>query len=46
MIHHDSDFFYDINNTINEHNRRQNHYLSLLLNYFDIYFEVNKKVIL
>ena len=28
MIHHDSDVFYDIYNTINEHNRIQIHYLS------------------
>ena len=28
MIHQDSNLFYDICNTINEHNRRQTHYLS------------------
>ena len=37
-IHHDSDLFYDIYNTIHEHNRRQTHYFSSILNYFDIYF--------
>ena len=31
MIHHASDLFHDICNTINEHNRRQNHYLSIFL---------------
>ena len=36
MIHYNSDLFYDIYNTINEHNWRQTHYLSLILNYFDI----------
>ena len=30
MIHHDSDLFYNICNAINEHNLRQNHYLSLM----------------
>ena len=38
MIHHDSDLFYDIYNTIIEHNQRQSHYPSSILNYFDIYF--------
>ena len=37
MIHYDLDSFYDIFNTITEHNLRQNHYLSSILNYFDIY---------
>ena len=32
MIHHDWDLFYDIDNTITEHNQRQTHYLSLILN--------------
>ena len=27
MIHHDSSLFYDIYNTITEHNRRQTYYL-------------------
>ena len=36
MIHYNSDLFYDIYNTINEHNWRQTHYLSSILNYFDI----------
>ena len=36
-------FFNDIYNTIYEHNQRQTHYLSLVLNYFDIYFSVNYK---
>ena len=44
MIHHDFDLFYDIHNTINEHNQRQNHYFSLILNYFDIYFWLIQKV--
>ena len=38
MIHHDSDLFYDVYNTKNEHNKRQTHYLLSFLNYFDIYF--------
>ena len=46
MIQHDSELFHDIHNTINEHNQRQTHYLLLTLNYFDIYFSVNQKVIL
>ena len=28
MIHQDSDLFYDIDNSINEHSQRQTHYLS------------------
>ena len=37
MIHHDSDLFYDIYDTINEHNRRQAHCFSLnVTNSFDI----------
>ena len=36
--HHDSDLFYDIYNTINEHNRRQNYYRSLIPNLFVICF--------
>ena len=44
MIHHDLDLFYDIYNTINTHNWRKTHYLSLIPNYFDIYFYVNQKV--
>ena len=35
---YDLELFYDIDNTVNEHNRVQTHYLSLVLNYFDIYF--------
>ena len=31
MIHDNLDLFYDIYNTITEHNRRQNHYLSSIL---------------
>ena len=38
MIHHDLDFFHDIYNTINELNRTQTHYLSSILNHFNIYF--------
>ena len=43
MIHHNAELFYDIYNTINEHNRRQIHYLpSILANYFDInYIMIN-----
>ena len=37
-IHHDWDLFYDIYNTLTTHSQRQNHCLSLILNYFDIYF--------
>ena len=37
-IYHNTDFFYDICHTINEHNRKQTHYLSLIINHFDIYF--------
>ena len=43
MIHHNLDLFYDIYNTINENNQRQTHYLSLIPNYFDIYFYWIKK---
>ena len=47
MINHDSDLFYDIYNAINEDNRRQTHYLLLILpNYFDICFIVISKVLL
>ena len=38
MIHYDSDLFYDIYNTITENNQGQTNYLSLIVNYFDIYF--------
>ena len=38
------DLFYDTFKTINEHNQRQNVYLSLIPNYFDIYFWINQKV--
>ena len=37
-MHHDSDLFYDTYNIINEHNQSQTHYLSSILNYFDMYF--------
>ena len=37
LIHQASDLFYGIYNKINEHNRRQTYYLSLIPNYFDIY---------
>ena len=43
MVHYDSNLFYDIYNTTIEHNRRQTHYLLLVPNYFDIYFEWIKK---
>ena len=46
VIHHDSDLFYDIFNIINEHNRRQTRCLSSILNYFDIFFQVNQNVLL
>ena len=42
----DLDLFYEICNTITEHNRRQSHYSSLIPIYFDIYFQLNQKVIL
>ena len=38
MIHHNSDLFYDVCDAINEHDRRQIHYLSLILNHFDFFF--------
>ena len=38
MIQQDSDLFDDIYNTMNEHNQRQIHYLSLILNYLDVFF--------
>ena len=38
MIHHDSDLFYDLYNTINVHNQRQ----TQILNYFDVYFQVTQ----
>ena len=39
MIHHNSNLFYDIYNTINEHNQRQTHYRSSILPIqFDIFF--------
>ena len=46
MIDHSLDLFYDIYNTIFEHNQRQTHYLSSIINYFDIYFQVNEKALL
>ena len=36
LIHHGLDLFYDIYNTINDYNQRQTHYLSSILNYFDV----------
>ena len=45
MIHHDLDLFYNIDNIINEDNQRQTHYLLSILNYFNIYFQVNQKVL-
>ena len=38
MMHRNWDLFNDIYNTVTEHNQRQIHYLSSILNYFDIYF--------
>ena len=47
MIHHDSDLFYEICNTINEHNEKQIHYLSsMFLTQFNIYQEVVEKALL
>ena len=47
MIHVDSDSFYDICNTINEHNQRQNYHLSLNFpTQFDIWKEVIEKFLL
>ena len=42
MTHHDSALFFDINNTVNEYNGRETHYLLFIPNYFDIYFSVNQ----
>ena len=44
MIHHNSNLSYDIHKTINKHSKRQTHYLSSIVNYFDIYFWVIQKV--
>ena len=38
MIHHDLDLFYDIYNILKEHNRRQTHYVSSIVNCFDMHF--------
>ena len=38
MIHPDSDLFYEIHDTKNEHNQRLTYYFSAILNYFDTYF--------
>ena len=46
MIHHDSDLFYQIYKAINEHNERQTHYLSLISDYFDIYFLNESKTLI
>ena len=46
MIHYNSDLFYDIYNTINEHNQRKTHEISAILNYFDIYVWMIQKVFL
>ena len=43
MIHHNLDLFCDIYNTITENNRRQTRYLSSIVNYFDIYVQVNQE---
>ena len=40
----ESDLFYDIYNILNEYNRRQTRYLSLIEIYFGICFWVNQKV--
>ena len=42
MIHHDSDLFYDIYSTINKHNQRQTHYLSLILKLMSIFNLIKK----
>ena len=36
IIYDNLDLFYDIYNTITQHNQRQTHYLSSILNYFDL----------
>ena len=46
MVCFDWDLFYDIYNTITEHNQRNSLYFSLSPNCFDIYFLGNQKVIL
>ena len=38
MIHYDLNLFYDIYNTITEHNWIQTHYLSSTVNCFDMHF--------
>ena len=38
LIHHDLDLFHDIYNRVNKLNQRQTHYLSLIPNWFDVYF--------
>ena len=41
LIHQNSGLFYDISNTRNEHDQIHTSSLSLIPNYFDIYFQVN-----
>ena len=42
LIHHNLNLFCDVCNTINEHNSRQTHYLSLITNYFDVWLNESK----
>ena len=44
MIHHNSDLFYDMSNTITEHNQRQTNYLLSILNYFGYLFLSKSKI--
>ena len=37
-IHRNLDLFYDIYNGINKHNQRSTHYLSSIVNHFNIFF--------
>ena len=45
-VYNPSDLFDDIYNTMTEHNQKQVHYFLSILNYLDIYFLVNQKVLL
>ena len=42
MIHHDPDLFYETYITINEHNRRQTHYLSSIVIFFYLFLSDTK----
>ena len=44
MIQYDADLFYDLFNTINEHNQEQNHYLLVMFpTQLHIFFRSNSK---